>query len=59
MALATLSPPVHSTTTSTVMDSGPNMLLWQLMSNAAAHPPAHPTDVPHVSNPVPMYSPVG
>ena len=36
MAVVTLSPPVQGSTTAASMDSGPNTLLCQLMSNASA-----------------------
>ena len=36
MAIITPSPPIHGSTTATHMDSGPNMLLHQLMFNASA-----------------------
>ena len=37
MAIVTPSPPLRGSTTSTQMDSGPNTLLRQLMSNASTH----------------------
>ena len=37
MAMITPSPPLRGSPTSTHMDSGPNTLLQQLMSNASAH----------------------
>ena len=43
MAMVTPSPSVPSTTTSTHMDSGPNTLLRQLMSNASAQSSQAPT----------------
>ena len=36
MAIITPSPAIHGTTTAATMDSGPNTLLCQLMSNASA-----------------------
>ena len=43
MSLVTPSPHQPITTMSTQMDSGPNTLLRQLMSNASAHLPTTPT----------------
>ena len=55
MALVTPSPPLHGTTTSTQMDSGPNTLLQQLMLNASAHTPnTHGSVCPEDPSSVPI-----
>ena len=47
MAMITPRPPLQGSTMSTLLDSGPNMLLCQLMSNASAHSAnSHDADTP-------------
>ena len=56
MVLITPSPQLNGSTTASQMDSGPNMLLRQLMSNASTHLPGNTTPLTEFRQPLQVQS---